>query len=128
METTELEAQVYDALTSNQKLMGMLPQGGDIPIYHLFAPAGDNQRYPLLVYLPTNDVPVDYGDNEEVFHRVTIRISIVTSDGQYSELNKIIREIMTQELEFVRLNTTPSMDFDYQKIILNCEYQKIIEA
>ena len=128
METTELEAQVYDALTSNQKLMGMLPKGGDVPIYHLFAPAGDTQRYPILVYLPIRDVPVDYGDDEETFHRVTIRISIVTSDGQYSELNKVIREIMTQQLEFVRVNTTPAIDFEYKKIILNAEYQKVIPA
>ena len=128
METTELEAQVYDALTSNQKLMGMLPKGGDVPIYHLFAPAGDIQRYPILVYLPIRDVPVDYGDDEETFHRVTIRISIVTSDGQYSELNKVIREIMTQQLEFVRVNTTPAIDFEYKKIILNAEYQKVIPA
>ena len=128
METTELEAQVYDALINNEELMGMLPEGGDIPIYHLFAPAVDNLQYPLLVYTPTNDAPVDYGDNEEMFHRVTIRISIVTVDGQYSELNKIIRNIMTKELEFVRINTIPAVDFDYQKIILNCDYQKLIEA
>ena len=128
METTELEAQIYDALTNNQKLMGMLPKGGDIPIYHLFAPAGDTQRYPILVYLPTSDVPVDYGDDEETFHRVTIKISIVTSDGQYSELNKVIREIMTKQLEFVRENTTPAIDFEYKKIILNAEYQKVIPA
>ena len=80
------------------------------------------------MYLPISDVPVDYGDDEEIFHRVTIRISIVTSDGQYSELNKVIREIMTQQLEFVRLNTTPAIDFEYKKIILNAEYQKVIPA
>lgn len=128
METTELEAEVYKALTSNEELMGMLPEGGDIPIYHLFAPAVDNLQYPLLVYSPTSDVPIDYGDDEEMFHRVTIRISIVTVDGQYTELNKIIRNIMTKELDFVRVNTTPSVDFDNQKIILNSEYRIVIES
>ena len=153
METTELEAQVYDALTNNAELMGMLPSGGDffswskiinfvlqlsikrtegIPnqrtIYHLFAPAGDIQRYPILVYSPISDVPVNYGDDEETFHRVTIRISIITNDGQYSEINKVIREIMTQQLEFVRVQTVPAIDFEYKKIILNAEYQTVIPA
>lgn len=128
METTELEAKVYDALTSNEKLMGMLPSGGGVPIYHLVAPAGDNQRYPILVYAPTSDVPVSYGDDVEAFHRVTIRISIVTSDGQYSELNKVIREIMTEELEFKRVQTVPAADYEYKKIILNADYQITIPA
>ena len=54
METTELEAQIYDALTKNAELMGMLPEmvNGDVPIYHLLAPAGESQRYPILVYAP----------------------------------------------------------------------------
>lgn len=128
METTELEAQVYDALINNAELMGMLPSSGDVPIYHLFAPAGDIQRYPILVYSSISDVPVDYGDDEETFHRVTIRISIITNDGQYSEINKVIREIMTQQLEFVRVQTVPAIDFEYKKIILNAEYQTVIPA
>lgn len=128
METTELEAEVYEALTNSEELMSMLPVDGDILIYHLFAPAGDKLRYPLLVYAPISDIPVDYGDDEEKFHRVTIRISIVTNDGEYAELNRIIREIMTQQLDFIRVNTVPTMDFEYQKVILNCDYQTIIEA
>ena len=128
METTELEAQVYETLTQNTELMGMLPSGGDIPIYHHLAPAGDDQRYPILVYTTTNDVPVIYGDDGESFHRVTIRISIVTNDGQYSELNKVIRAIMTNQLEFERVNTVPMADFEYGKVILNCDHKKMIEA
>ena len=128
METTELEAQVYNALINSEELMGMVPSGGGIPIYHHLAVAGDNQRYPMLVYTVTNDVPVIYGDDGEEFHKVTIRISIVTNDGQYSELNKAIRRIMTQDLEFERVNTVPVADFEYSKVILNCDYNKTIEA
>lgn len=130
METTELEAQVYEALTQNAELMGMLPEmvNGDVPIYHLLAPAGDSQRYPIIVYAPTSDVPAMYADDEEAYHKVTIRISIVTSDGQYAELNKVIREIMIKELEFERVQTVPAFDNEYQKIILNCDYVKVIEA
>ena len=128
METTELEAQVYNALINSEELMGMLPSGGGIPIYHHLAVAGDNQRYPILVYTVTNDVPVIYGDDGEEFHKVTIRISIVTNDGQYSELNRVIRRIMTQDLEFERVNTVPMADFEYGKVILNCDYKKTIEA
>lgn len=128
METTELEANVYEALVTNEELMGMLPSGGDVPVYHHLAPAGDNQRYPILVYTPTSDTPVAFGDNLESSHKVRIRISIVTSDGQYSEINKLIREIMTQDLEFKRINTVPVADFEYKKIILNADYEKIIPA
>ena len=128
METTELEAQVYDALINNDELMGMLPNDGEIPIYHHLAIAGEKMRYPILVYTTTNDVPVSYGDDFEEFHRVTIRISIITSDGEYSEINKVIREIMTIDLEFERVNTVPMVDADYGRIILNCDYKKIIEA
>ena len=128
METTELETKVYISLTQNTELMGMLPNGGDVPIYHHLAVAGDHQRYPILVYTVTNDVPVIYGDDGEEFHKVTIRISIVTNDGQYSEINKKIREIMTKELGFERVNTVPMADFEYSKVILNCDYSKTIQA
>lgn len=128
METTELEANVYEALTQDEELMGMLPSGGDIPIYHHLAPAGDNQRYPILVYTVTSDVPVSYGDDEEYMHKVTIRISIVTNDGQYAEINKMIREIMTRNFGFKRVQTVPVADWEYGKIILNCDYAITIEA
>lgn len=118
METTELEKEVYES-------MSMLPEivDGNVPIYHLLAPAGDSQRYPILVYAPTSDVPAGYADDEEVYHKVTIRISIITTDGQYSELNKAIRKLMTRELGFKRVQTVPAYDFEYKKIILNADYQ-----
>ena len=128
METAELEGQVYEALVTNETLMGMLPNDGNVPVYHHLAPAGDINRYPILVYTPISDTPVAFGDNLEFMHKVRIRISIVTSDGQYSEINRIIRQIMTQDLEFKRINTVPVADFEYRKIILNADYEKIIPA
>ena len=130
METTELESKVYNALISNENLVGMLPKlkNGNIPIFHFVAPAGERDRYPILVYLPISDVPVSFGDDEETFHEVTIRISIITSNGDYTEINKIIRQIMTKELDFERVQTVPAYDFETNKIILQADYKIIIES
>lgn len=124
METTELEENVYEALTTNEELIGMLASEIDIPIFHFYAPAVDGKKTqrPILVYTTTSDTPVMYADDEEYMHKVTIRISIVTNDGQYTEINKIIREIMTKNFGFKRVNTFPVADWEYGKIILNCDY------
>lgn len=130
MELADLEEQIYFALCQNENLIGMLPKtsSGNMPIFHLFAPATDSQKYPLIVYTPLSDTPFLYTDDKETWHKVTIRISIVTNDGQYTEINKIIREIMTDELNFKRVNTAPAVDSEQKKIILNSEYEKIISA
>ena len=130
METTQLEANVYEALTTNEELMSMLASEIDIPIYHFYAPAIDGKKTqrPILVYTTTSDVPVLYGDDEEAMHKVTIRISIVTNDGQYTEINKLIREMMTKNFGFKRVNTFPVADWEYGKIILNCDYSIEIES
>ena len=130
METSELESQVYNALISNENLAGMLPRmtDGSLPVFHLAAPAGDVKRYPVLVYAPISDVPVLFTDDEETFHSVTIRISIVTNDGQYSEIYKIIRQIMTKELDFKRVNAVPKIDFEFDKIILDADFKTMIKS
>ena len=116
METTRLEAEVYSALTSDAILMGLLPKG-DKSVFHLQAPAV-YPDYAILVYAPISDVPVLHGDNAENLHRVTIRIHIITVDGEYTEIYAAIRRIMA-DLGFTRLQTTPLMIDDRKMLVVD---------
>lgn len=115
METMELEAQVYSALTSDSALIALLAKGTK-SIFHLQAPGDNNTRYPCLVYSPISDVPALVGDDIEVTHRVTIRIHVVTIDGQYNVIYRHINRIM-QEMGFTRVQTTQYID-DGRKVLI----------
>lgn len=115
METAELEAQVYSALSGDSSLTAMLAKGAD-SIFHLQAPGDTRARYPALVYAPVLDVPVLAGDDMEVAHRVTIRLHIITLDGRYGDIYRRVHRIM-EGLGFARFQTTPYKD-DGQRILI----------
>lgn len=83
METAALEDAVYAALTGDSTLTAMLADGAD-SVYHMQAPADLKSRYPALVYSTISDVPAIAGDNEEITHRVSMRIHIMTLNGDYA--------------------------------------------
>ena len=83
METAALEDAVYGALTSDTTLIAMLADGAD-SVFHMQAPADLKSRYPALVYSTISDVPAIAGDNEEITHRVSMRIHIMTLNGDYA--------------------------------------------
>ena len=83
METAEIEDAVYGALTSDTTLTAMLADGAD-SVFHMQAPADLKSRYPALVYSTISDVPAIAGDDEEITHRVSIRVHIMTLDGDYA--------------------------------------------
>ena len=115
METAELEAQVYSELSGDSSLTALLAKGAD-SIFHLQAPGDNNTRYPCLVYSPISDVPALVGDDIEVTHRVTIRIHVVTIDGQYNVIYRHINRIM-QEMGFTRVQTIQYID-DGRKVLI----------
>lgn len=115
METAELEAQVYSALSGDSSLTAMLAKGTD-SIFHLQAPGDTRERYPALVYAPVSDVPVLAGDDMEIAHRVTIRLHIITLDGRYENIYRCVHRIM-EGLGFARFQTTPYVD-DGQRILM----------
>ena len=115
METAELEAQVYSALSGDPSLTAMLAKGAD-SIFHLQAPGDTKARYPALVYAPVSDVPVLIGDDVELAHRVTIRLHIITLDGRYGDIYRCVHRIM-EGLGFARFQTTPFID-DGQRILI----------
>ena len=115
METMELEAQVYSALTGDTALIAVLANGAK-SVFHLQAPSDKSTRYPCLVYTPITDVPAIVGDDIEVTHRVTIRVHIITLDGQYNVIYRHINRIMSG-LGFSRVMTNPYIE-DGQKILI----------
>ncbi|MBR1728067.1 MAG: hypothetical protein IJ728_14350 [Selenomonadaceae bacterium] len=120
MTTSELESEIYSALINEETLTEMLGNAKE-SIYHLQAPAGEITRYPILVYSPISDVPIMHGDDLESAYRVTIRIHIITKNGEYSEINLIINRIMTMQLGYSRVQTTPYVEEDKKMLI--CDYR-----
>ena len=115
METMELEAQVYSALSGDSSLVALLPDGAD-SIHHLQAPGGSIDRYPIIVYSPISDVPAIVGDDIELTHRITIRLHVITKDGQYGAIYRHIHRIM-EGLGFARVQAMPSVE-DGQRILI----------
>ena len=127
METYELEEKIYNALTDDAELMALLPRGAE-SIYHYVAPSNLPDKYPLLVYSTISDVPALAGDNEEIAHRVTIRIHVITAERntvaeqeKFRQTCAAVKRIM-KGLLFVRRQTTPYVEegkamliFDYVK-------------
>lgn len=109
MTTAQLEEKIYSAFVEDENLVGFLPNGTK-SIFHIRTPSV-KPDYPILVYSVLSDVPSLHGDNEENFHRVTMRIHIITGDGDYPQIYAKVKRIMT-DLGFVRLQSTPFLDED----------------
>lgn len=110
METYELEEQIHSAFVADERLIELLANGAK-SIFHYVAPA--TYQYPAIVYAPISDVPALAGDNQEIAHRVTIRIHVITSakntfeeQQKFLEVCKLVKEIMTG-LRFIRHQSTP---------------------
>ena len=110
METYELEEQIHSAFVADERLIELLANGAK-SIFHYVAPA--TYQYPAIVYAPISDVPALAGDNQEIAHRVTIRIHVITAakntfeeQQKFLEVCKLVKEIMTG-LRFIRHQSTP---------------------
>lgn len=114
METEELKAEVYDALTKDEALLKGL-HGGKKGIYALQAPAGDAARVPYLVYSVLSDVPGLMGDNGEILRRVTMRIHTVGKAGDVPSLAQAAGRVMLS-LGFIRVQTTEFIE-DGRRVI-----------
>ena len=63
-----------------------------IPVYHHYSP--ENKDFPNIVYSVISDVPALHGDNAELNSNITIRLYVITKDGNYYDLQKSINNIM----------------------------------
>ena len=131
METTILEAQVFDAMIMKSELMELLPNGAE-SIYHTVAPSVLPKKYPLIVYSAISDVPTLNGDDKEIAHRVTIRIHVITAErntiverNKFATACRLVKEIMTS-LNFRRLQTTPYIEDG--KAVLVFDYVRRVES
>lgn len=128
METAELEAAVYGALTGDSVLTAMLADGAD-SVFHMQAPADLKSRYPALVYSTISDVPAIAGDDDEITHRLSMRIHIMTLNGDYAGLYRQVCKDMAS-LGFSRYQAYPYIE-DGQIIMIadfrigvNAEWQQ----
>ncbi|WP_085023899.1 hypothetical protein [Anaerovibrio sp. JC8] len=83
----------------------------NIPVFHQFSP--NNKVYPNIIYTVVSDVPALHGDNKELSSNITIRIHIITKDGNYYAIKKQINKIML-DLGFSRGQAVEVTDQGYK--------------
>ena len=76
-------------------------------IFHEFNPKAN--CLPFIQYSVISDVPSLHGDDKELQSRVTVRIHIVTKDGNYYEIYRQLNQIMIG-LGFMRVQTVDMME------------------
>lgn len=63
-----------------------------IPVYHHYSP--NNRDFPNIIYSVISDVPALHGDDKELNANITIRLYLITKDGNYYSIQKQINNIM----------------------------------
>ena len=101
---------VYQALMSSPKLKSLLAKDKKGRcIYPGQSPNAGS--YPILVYNIISDVPALVADGEEMERRVTVRIHIITKDGNYSDIYSALQNIMLG-IGFMRSQTVELVESD----------------
>lgn len=96
--------QVYQALVKSKKLTALLAHDRrGRCIYPMRSP--DAGSYPILVYSVISDVPALMADGEERERVVTVRIHILTKDGNFESILREVQRAMVG-IGFVRAQTT----------------------
>ena len=84
---------VYQALMSSRELTSLLVKDRKGRcIYPGQSPNAGS--YPILVYNIISDVPALVADGEEIERRVTVRIHIMTKDGNYGKIYSVLQKAM----------------------------------
>lgn len=122
MENDKILASVYAALNGNSALMTLLPDKG-LSLYHGWSP--DAGTYPIIIYGITSDVPVLSGDDYELSHSVTVRISIMTEDGAWGQIYRQVQKTM-RLLGFRRKMSNEVNDDEYRTLVV--DYVKTFES
>ena len=88
-----IKEQVYAALMSSPELKALLVKDRKGRcIYPGISPNAGS--YPILVYNIISDVPALVADGEEMERRVTVRIHIMTKDGNYGKIYSALQKVM----------------------------------
>ena len=114
-----IKEQVYQALSRSKKLTALLAHDRrGRCIYPMRSP--DAGSYPILVYSVISDVPAVMADGEERERVVTVRIHILTKDGNFESILREILKVMVG-IGFVRAQ---SVEFaEGQLFIMAIDYR-----
>ena len=105
-----IKEQVYHALMSSRDLTSLLVKDKKGRcIYPGQSPNAGS--YPILVYSIPSDVPALVADGRELERRVTVRIHILTKDGQYLDIYSAVQDVMLG-LGFMRGQTVEITEKD----------------
>ena len=99
---------VYQALVRSKELTQLLAHGKK-GIYHGRSP--DAGTYPIIVYSVISDVPALSADGTELERRVTVRIHILTKDGRFRAIHRVVQNVLLP-LGFVRAQTQELIEKD----------------
>lgn len=112
--------QVYAALMSSRELVSLLVKDRKGRcIYPGQSPNAGS--YPILVYNIISDVPALVADGEELERKVTVRIHILTKDGNYGRIYSALQKVMLR-FGFMRGQTVEIAEKD---VFILCVYYKI---
>lgn len=92
---------MYERLVSTKELIEKLADKEQGIRADLTAYSG---RYPVLCYQVISDVPHMWADDTEIARRITVQISVITTDGVDTAINRLVRKIM-EELGWAREST-----------------------
>ena len=105
-----IKEQVYAALMSSPELKALLVKDRKGRcIYPGISPNAGS--YPILVYNIISDVPALVADGEEMERRVTVRIHIMTKDGNYGRIYSALQKVMLG-IGFMRSQTVEITEKD----------------
>lgn len=119
-----IKERVYRALMASKPLVSLLARDRrGRCIYPGLSP--DAGSYPILVYRIVSDVPALTADGMEMERRVTVRIHILTRDGNYGRIYAEVQRVMLG-LGFLRRQTVELAEKDL--FILCVDYRIGMEA
>lgn len=111
---------VYQALMSSPELKALLVKDRKGRcIYPGISPNAGS--YPILVYNIISDVPALVADGEEMERRVTVRIHIMTKDGNYGRIYSALQKAMLG-IGFMR---SQSVEITEKDVFILCVDYKI---
>ena len=105
-----IKEKIYAALMSSPELKALLVKDRKGRcIYPGISPNAGS--YPILVYNIISDVPALVADGEEMERRVTVRIHILTKDGNYGRIYSALQKVMLG-IGFMRSQTVEITEND----------------
>lgn len=119
-----IKEKIYTALNASTELTALLAKDAQGQcIYHCRSPSAGS--YPVIVYTMLRDEPAAIADGKVLERRVTIRISILTRNGDYEQIYQKIWELML-ELGFMPVQTSEEIKNDL--FVENADFRIVLSV